>query len=307
MTRLSFVAVIGLLILPGCNRFGGGQKTTLVEARNGFKTQLVTVPRNQQQLPQPPAELFQVVRYDSSVGKLAAYLTPDPGDGKQHPAIIWIKNGVCNSINEGCWEKQPPEADRSGAQFREAGLVMMYPSLRGGNDNPGTEEGFFGEVDDILAAADYLAKRPWVDPARIYLGGYFTGGTMVLLVAECSDRFRAVFSFSPLDDIQGYPPEYTPFERDRKEIELRSPGLWLENIKIPVFVFAGASTSSDSHQRLARQSKNPNIRFLLVLEASGPSMLAPTNRLLAQKALADVGPACAITVTADEVNNAVNK
>ena len=33
---------------------------------------------------------------------------------------------------------------------------MMFPSLRGGNNNPGSKEGFFGEVDDVLAAADLL-------------------------------------------------------------------------------------------------------------------------------------------------------
>ena len=28
----------------------------------------------------------------------------------------------------------------------------------------------------------------------IYLGGHSTGGTLVLLVSECTDRFRAIFS-----------------------------------------------------------------------------------------------------------------
>ena len=41
---------------------------------------------------------------------------------------------------------------------------MMFPSLRGGNDNPGAKEGFLGEVDDVIAAADFLAKQPYVDP-----------------------------------------------------------------------------------------------------------------------------------------------
>ena len=67
----------------------------------------------------------------------------------------------------------------------------MFPSLRGGNDNPGRREGFFGEVDDILAATDYLARQPHVDPKRIYLGGHSTGGTMVMLVAESTDRYCA--------------------------------------------------------------------------------------------------------------------
>ena len=66
---------------------------------------------------------------------------------------------------------------------------MMFPSLRGGNDNPGNKEGFLGEVDDVLAAADFLSKQEFVDPNRIYLGGHSTGGTLVLLVAACSNKF----------------------------------------------------------------------------------------------------------------------
>ena len=43
---------------------------------------------------------------------------------------------------------------------------MLFPSLRGGNQNPGVKEGFFGEVDDLLAAANFLAKQGFVDPNR---------------------------------------------------------------------------------------------------------------------------------------------
>lgn len=55
--------------------------------------------------------------------------------------------------------------------------MMMFPSQRGGNDNPGKREGFLGEADDILAATDHLEKLPHVDPDQIYLGGHSTGGT----------------------------------------------------------------------------------------------------------------------------------
>ena len=97
---------------------------------------------------------------------------------------------------------------------------MMFPSLRGGNDNPGRKEGFLGEVDDVLAAADFLATVDYVDPRRLYLGGHSTGGTLVLLVAESSDRFRAVFSFGPVDDVSGYggavpPVQHLEPPRDR--------------------------------------------------------------------------------------------
>ena len=314
MTRLPFVALLGLLILGGCNRLdklgpgdGGQETTSLAEARKGFKTKLPGLRAEKLPLPVPPANVLQIVHYDAPVGKLPAYLSPDPKDGKKHPAIVWINGGDCNSIDDGCWKRQPANNDQSASQYREAGIVMMFPTLRGGNENPSTKEGFFGEVDDVLAAADYLAKQPYVDPTRIYLGGHSTGGTLVLLVAECSDRFREVFSFGPVHDVTGYEAQYTPFNtKDRKEVELRSPGRWLSSIKSPVFVLEGTSQGNiSSLKTMARASKNPNAHFLPVQGATHFSVLAPVNRLLAQKILADTGPACNITVTEDEVNKAV--
>ena len=132
---------------------------------------------------QPPPKVFSLVRYKSPAGDLAAYLTPDRGDGAKHPAIVWITGGDCNSIGD-VWKDAPRKNDQTASAYRKAGIVLMFPSLRGGNDNPGRREGFLGEVDDVLAAADYVAAQPYVDPRRIYLGGHSTGGTLAMLVAE---------------------------------------------------------------------------------------------------------------------------
>lgn len=282
---------------------------TLAEARRGFKTQLVAQPADKQAVPEPPARIFQKVRYDTAVGQLAAYLTPDPKDNKKHPAIIWITGGDCNSIDEGCWKEGPPDNDQSASAFRKAGIVMMFPSLRGGNDNPGTKEGFLGEVDDVLSAADFLAKQPFVDSKRIYLGGHSTGGTLVLLVSEYSDRFRAVFSFGPADEVAGYGPEFLPFNRSNpREIELRSPGRWLASIKSPTFVFEGMVEGNvQALQNMARFSTNPNAHFLLVRGGNHFSILAPTTKLIAEKIQRDNGPTCNLAFTEDEVSRRVSR
>jgi len=133
--------------------------------------------------------------------------------------MIWVFGGFDNSIGETAWEPATPDNDQSASAFREAGMVMMYPSFRGGNMNPGNFEGFYGEVDDLLAAADYLATKDYVDPQRIYLGGHSTGGTMVMLAAAATVRFRAVFAFGPVDDVSGYGAEMLPFSPwDAKEV-----------------------------------------------------------------------------------------
>jgi len=318
MRRVIWLTLLMFLGLVGCqrqddNRAGsappvpqknpGGGALSLVEARKGFQTKIVRRASVKQPVPIPPRDVFHLVRYPSPVGQLAAYLTPDPKDGKKRPAIIWITGGDSNSL-EDVWSEAPEDNDQTAAAYRKAGIVMMFPSLRGGNDNPGVKEGFFGEVDDVIAAADFLAKQPYVDPNRIYLGGHSTGGTLALLVAACSDRFRAVFSFGPVGDVIGYDPEYLPFDRSNpREFELRAPRRWLASIKSPTFVFEGTVGVSNITELLlmARTSTNPNVHFFAVDGADHFNILAPTNRLIAAKILRDTGPTCNLSFTLEEL------
>jgi dipeptidyl aminopeptidase/acylaminoacyl peptidase len=80
----------------------------------------------------------------------------------------------------------------------------MYPSLRGGNNNPKYIEDGYGEMDDVIAAARYLASLPYVDLGRIYLGGHSTGGTLAMLSVESTTLFRAVFAFGPVGSYNAY-------------------------------------------------------------------------------------------------------
>jgi pimeloyl-ACP methyl ester carboxylesterase len=213
---------------PSASAQSSPAQKTLAEAREGFATKLLRRETVGKPVPEPPPNLFRSVAYQSPMGEMAAYVSTSAGDGRKHPAIIWIAGGFANSVSEIAWQPGPAGNDQSGSAFREAGIVMMYPSLRGGNKNPGCLEGFYGEVDDVLAAADFLAKLDYVDPGRIYLGGHSTGGTLALLVAESSGRFRSVFSFGPVGDIRGYGAENLPFNiSDRREVKLRSPANWL--------------------------------------------------------------------------------
>jgi len=283
----------------------GGQ--SLLEARKGFKSKLIGHKANEP-VDAPPAKLFRTVEYSSPVGKLAAYLTPDPSDGRKPAAIIWITGGDCNTIGD-VWSPVPAGNDQTARQYREAGIVMMFPSLRGGNTNPGVQEGFLGEVDDLIAAADFLAQQGYVDPKRIFLGGHSTGGTLVMLAAASTDRFRAVFSFGPAESVAGYGPEYTPFDTSNpREIELRSPARWLSAIACPTFVFEGTTDANvESFQSMMRASSNPKAHFHAIRGANHFSLLAPTNRLIAGKILLDDAPRMNIAFTENELNRLSGK
>ncbi len=281
---------------------------SLVDARRGFRTTLARQQPAGKAVPVPPPGLFRLVRYDAPPGKLAAYLSPDPGDGRKHPAMIWIHGGDSAVLAEFCWMEGPPDNDQSASPYRKAGIVLMFPGLRGGNDNPGTREGFLGEVDDVLAAAEFLRKQPYVDPARIYLGGHSTGGTLALLVDECSDTFRAVFSFGPVADVATYGPRYNPFVlSDPKEVRLRSPVHWLHTIRVPTFVLEGTDGNLGSLRALARAAKNPQVHCFEVKGTDHFGLLAPTNRLVAEKILRDTGPMCNLAFTEEELSRPFRK
>ena len=205
------LAALAVVFFTGCvgESVPDQEKGSLVEARRGFQPKLVPRKSQGDPIPDPPPEIFRKVVYDSPAGKLGAYISQVPDDGQKRPAIVWITGGDCNSIDD-LWSDADPSNDQTASAYRKAGIVMMFPSLRGGNDNPGIKEAFLGEVDDVLAATNYLAQQESVDPRRIYLGGHSTGGTLALLVAESTDRFRAVFSFGPASDVSNYPSGVDP-------------------------------------------------------------------------------------------------
>ena len=283
------IALILALIFVGCDSGGTGLSSkplqTLPEARKGFVTEIVKSgePPGAPDVP-PAGNEFQLIHFPSPVGDLAAYLTSDPGDGKKHPAIVWITGGDNNSIGD-IWSPNDRSNDQSASPFRKAGIVMMFPSQRGGNDNPGKREGFYGEVDDILAATDYLAELPYVDPQRIYLGGHSTGGTMVMLVAACTDRYRAIFSLGPVAAAAHYGGDCVYCDpNNEQEMNLRAPVLWLNSIKNPVYVFEGSENGNwESIQFMANQNANPQIQFFQVPGHNHFSIIAPLAEKLAEQ------------------------
>ena len=287
---LSAVALLlAPLCLSACNGSSdsAGETQTLSAARSGFKTK-ASPSRDGSAAPQPPEGLLERVHYPAPLGPNVAYLTPRPKDAGRRPAVIWISGGDSNTIGS-FWGPQDPADDQTASAFRDAGIVTFYPSLRGGNDNPGSREGFYGEIDDVLAAADYLAKLDYVDPARIYLAGHSTGGTMVLLAAEMSGRFRGVFSFGPVADVRNYDGEFVYADpKDDREMKLRSPGFWLNSVSSPVFVFEGTGRGNvDQLEEMRRSNRNSKISFYAVEGRDHFSILAPITALVAKKIVAD--------------------
>ena len=286
-------AVAGLALFSVACAFGQAQPkaraANLMAARRGFTTRL----RQRQKTPLevvPPPAGFELVHYRAPLGRFPAYVAVPANHRGRGPAILWIVGGHSNSISDVPWSPMSPDNDQSASAFPQAGVLTMYPSLRGGNNNSGYREGFYGEVNDVIAAANYLASRPDVDPRRIYLGGHSTGGTMALLTAESTPLFRAVFAFGPVARVEEYDSAKLPFDvTDRKETVLRSPLYYLNAIVSPTFVFEGAASPGNiaSLEAMYARCKNPRVHFYQLPGLNHFSALAPTTARLARSILQD--------------------
>lgn len=293
-----FLATFFLLSFFGASAFAEPDARNLMVAREGFVTKTsVSNYKNDGPAAKPPAA-FELVRYRSRVGALSAYVSKSPGDSKKYPAVLWAHGGFGGIGLETLKQIEP---------LANAGIIVMTPSWRGENDNPGRYEMFYGEVDDALAALEHLTRLPYVDPTRIYVAGHSTGGTIALLVAESTDRVRAVFSIGGAPDIErvlsngGYDLATPPFlVSNPKEAELRSPLRFVAGIKQPTWYFEGAHSRdyvADARKMEARaeQLKVP-FHSHIVKGADHFTVVRPLLGLLAQKIVAD-----APTVTQSEV------
>lgn len=265
------------------------EKLSLVGFKKAHQTQLVRKEKIGEPVAEPPKGVLNRVDYETQLGKMAAYVSPDPKDGKKHPLIIWRVGGFANSIGEFMWEEGEPDNDQSAAQYRKAGVLMMYPSLRGGNENPGYIEGCYGEVDDVLAAAEYAKKLPYVDPQQIYLGGHSVGGTLALLVAAMDKNpFKAVIAFGPVHSAIQYGEENMPINvEDKNEMVGRAPIVFLNSIETDTWVIEGKDGNIEALQLMEKHNQNRKVRFV-ELPGDHFGILAAANAVVAKRIMAAV-------------------
>ena len=233
----------------------------------------------------PPAGVLSKVTYPAPLGANVAYVTP-LRPGAKRPGVVWIGGGLDWGVGESAWAQASSNADRSGRAFREAGLALMLPALRGSNENPGRNECFFGEVDDLIAAADFLATRADVDPQHIYLAGHATGGTLALLAAASTDRFRAVFAFGPVGDARQYGTVTgggcLPENASSDEMALRAPINFMDSIRTPTFVFEGGDKGNGDVFDALRERASSRVHFAIIPGFDSASIVGPGTQVIAR-------------------------
>src|SRR5262245_5792744 len=206
------------------------QHEDYARARAGFQTKLVRkgpAPQGWSSL-KPPDGVAEV-EYTSGELRLKAWVNRPSDQKRGHPTVLFLHGGF--AFGMGDWEQTKP--------YRDAGFVVLAPMLRGENGQAGAFSYFYDEVDDVLAAAEYLSQQPYVDAERLFVAGHSVGGTLTLLTTLASDRFRAAASF----DGAPYWGPFTeatdlPFDKsDPREILLRSPIAFASSFTCPLRIY----------------------------------------------------------------------
>jgi alpha/beta superfamily hydrolase len=279
----------------------------IIAIRRDFTTTLLRQEHESEAAPEPPPESgLRLVQYRAPEGLMDAYVSAKVSGSTPLPVIVWLSGGFSNSIG-GNWIAGAPENDQSGTAFQQPGLNIMYPSLRGGNKNPGVKEGLFGEVEDVLAALKWLKTQPGVDAKRIYLGGHSTGGTLALLVAPATRGLRAVISFGPVAEVADYGQEVLPFDvTNAAECRMRMPISWLSTIQCPGLIIEGKEDgNTDSLRGMKTASLNANLQFFEVAGRDHFSVLQPVSKLLAKLILKDTGTTPQLPLTSALIQKAL--
>ena len=208
-------------------------------ARARFRTRLMKKGPSPQEAPSvaaPPPDVRETF-YQSGKLRLKAWVSRPDDTGGKHPAVLFLHGGFAFGFPDD-WEVSKP--------YRDGGFVVMTPMLRGENGQPGAFSFLYDEVDDALAAAEALSRLPYVDANRIFIAGPSAGGTVALLAAMASTRFRAVASFSATPDqvvfcrhakhaARDVPVDIT----DQRELEMRSPLAYAASLKCPARLYVG--------------------------------------------------------------------
>lgn len=231
------------------------QSEDYAKARSQFHTHLV------RHAPSPQkSELVQITTNATEVEyapsrHLKAWITHDTPDNRKMPAVLFLHGGFAFGADD--WEMTKP--------YRDSGYVVMMPILRGENGQSGDYSMFYDEVDDVLAAAEYLAARRNVDPKHMYVAGHSVGGTLTLLAAMSTTRFRAAASFSGSPDQVAWSssqPQLIPFNpSDIHEFQMRSPIAYATSFKCPVRILYGSQEAlfAAPSQKTASLAKAKNL------------------------------------------------
>lgn len=149
------------------------------------------------------------VQYPSGEDLTPGYLFTAVGmnPNERHPVVLVVHGGFHERFNVEWF----PLITKLTAR----GYVVFFPEYsgsRGYGANHYKNDYGVSDTADVLAAADYVVRKPFVDPKRMAIIGESRGGMVTLLAIEkAPTRFRAAVDVVGLTDFvayMAYKPQY---------------------------------------------------------------------------------------------------
>lgn len=241
------ILAMALTVSPvGCSNIKAKKelhKAPLVQLRNSHKTELEKAGPNPAKYDNTRPSGVEEVKYESAGRKLLAWVVKPKIKGKR-PAVLYAHSG--DALGAADIDDVLP--------FLNAGFIVMLPSWRGENGNPGNYEMCYGEVDDAKNALKYLAGRDDVDRSMLFAAGHSVGGTIVMLLAESTDKLKKASACGGLPAMNTFFGAYpdAPFVKNAKELGLRSPREYVAELSCPLKLFYGSDSSERRMKSLAK-------------------------------------------------------
>jgi dienelactone hydrolase len=214
------------------------QDEDYAKVRSQFRTKLTRKgPSPQPATAVKPPMGVSEIEYASGELRLKAWVNRPADENRKRPAVLFLHGGFAFGAED--WDVSRP--------YRDAGFIVLTPMLRGENGQPGAFSFYYDEVDDVLAAAEYLRKQSYVDADHLFIAGPSAGGTLVLLAAMTSKQIRAAASFSAMPDqvlfckhAKGAARDVPTDITDLRELQVRSPLAYAASLKCPTRIYYGS-------------------------------------------------------------------
>ena len=198
----------------------------------------------------PPAQMekFCVQREDLEL-ECRLWLPPEFDHNQQYPMVLDIHGGPNGAFYDSFTPVQQVLAT--------SGYLVLAVNPRGsstyGKEFMMSVLGDWGGEDyqDLMAAVDEVAARPYVDDSRLGVHGYSYGGFMTSWIVGHNDRFKAAVVGAPCIDLHsmygtsdigisfGESQWGGTFTDARQELINRSPITYAANVKTPVLLLHG--------------------------------------------------------------------
>jgi dipeptidyl aminopeptidase/acylaminoacyl peptidase len=247
-----------------------------------------------------------LVHYPSKDGKwtISAFVYVPynlPRNG-QHPAIVYVHGGptaqTMNTFN------------RFVQYMANQGYIVIAPNYRGstGYGKEFQQANLFdmggGDLQDVLAAADWIKQTGYVDPKKLILMGGSYGGYLTMMgVTKAPEVWAAGVPIVPFvnwfTEIQNEDPVLRESdlatmgdpEKNKALYEDRSPINFVDQIKAPLYLLAGGNDprcpKSEAQQVVDAIKKRGGVVEYKVYENEGHGFSKVENQIDAYKRVAD--------------------